>query len=61
MYVSVKNNMELSMKKTRSADFCADRIDVIVIFDVIKNVVIKRAHCIFVFMCCFSFLPTFST
>ena len=34
------------MKNTRSADFCADRIDVIMNFDVITNVVIKRAHCI---------------
>ena len=33
------------MKKTRSADFCADRIDVITKFAVITNVVIKRVHC----------------
>ena len=34
------------MKNTRSADFCADRIDVITNFAVITNVVIKRVHCI---------------
>ena len=33
------------MKTTRSADFCADQIDVIANFAVITNVVIKRAHC----------------
>ena len=32
-------------KNTRSADFCADRIDVITNFAVITNVVIKRVHC----------------
>ena len=32
------------MKNTRSADFCADRIDVIANFAVITNVVIKRIH-----------------
>ena len=38
-------------KNTRSADFCADRIDVITnfavltYFDVITNAVIKRVHC----------------
>ena len=30
------------MKNTRTADFCADRIDVITDFAVITNVVIKR-------------------
>ena len=38
--------MVLSIKNTRSADFSADRIDVITIFAVITNVVIKRVHCI---------------
>ena len=33
-------------KNTQSADFCADQIDVITIFAVIKNVIIKRVHCI---------------
>ena len=32
------------MKNTRSADFCANRIDVITNFAVITNVVIKRVH-----------------
>ena len=42
-FVFLKNNMRLSMKEnTRSADFCADRIDVITNFAVITNVVIKR-------------------
>ena len=31
-------------KNTRSADFCADRIDVITNFAVITNAVIKRVH-----------------
>ena len=33
-------------KNTRSADFYADRIDVITNFAVKTNVVIKRVHCI---------------
>ena len=33
------------MKNTQSADFCADRIDVITNFAVTTNVVIKRGHC----------------
>ena len=33
------------MKNTRSADFCADQIDVITIFAVITNVGIKRVPC----------------
>ena len=33
------------MKNTRSADFCADRTDVITNFAVITNVVLKRFHC----------------
>ena len=33
-------------KNTRSADFCADQIDVITNFAVITNVVITRVHCI---------------
>ena len=41
-YVFLKSNNE---KNTRSADFCADRIDVITDFVVITNVVIKRVHC----------------
>ena len=32
------------MKNTQSADFFADRIDVIANFAVITNVVIKRVH-----------------
>ena len=32
------------MKYARSADFCADRIDVITNFAVITNVVIRRLH-----------------
>ena len=43
-YVFLKNNMGLSIKKkkkkTRFADFCADRIDVIMNFAVITNGVI---------------------
>ena len=35
------------MKNARSADFCADQIDVITNFAVITNVVIKRVHCTF--------------
>ena len=46
MHVLLKNNMGLSMKNTRSADFCADRIDVIMHSAVITSVVIKRVHCI---------------
>ena len=34
-------------KNTRSADFCADRIDLITSFAVITNAVIKRVHGIF--------------
>ena len=33
------------MKNARSADFCADRIDVTTNSAVITNVVIKRVHC----------------
>ena len=33
-------------KNTRSADFCADQIDVVTSFAVITNVAIKRVHCI---------------
>ena len=40
--------MGISNKKnTRSADFCADQIEVITNFAVITNVVIKRVHCIY--------------
>ena len=45
MYDFLKNSMEISMKKTRSADFCEDRIDVITNFAVITNAVIKRVYC----------------
>ena len=45
-YDFLKNNMGLSIKNTRSAEFCADRIDVITNLAVITNVVIKRVHCI---------------
>ena len=34
------------MKNTRSSDFCANQIDVITNFAVIKNVAVKRVHCI---------------
>ena len=40
----LKNNMGISMKNARSADLCADRIDVITNFAVITNVIIKRVH-----------------
>ena len=43
---SLKNNVGLSMKNTRSTDFFADLIDVITNFAVITNVVIKRVHCV---------------
>ena len=33
------------MKKTRSTDFCADRIDVITNLVVIANAVLKSVHC----------------
>ena len=36
--------MGISMKKTRSADFCADQIDIRMTFAVITNVVIMRVH-----------------
>ena len=42
---SLKNNIGLSMKNTRSADFCADQIDVLTNVTIIMNVVIKRVHC----------------
>ena len=39
--------MGISIKKnTRSAELCADQIDVMTNFAVITNVVIKRVHCI---------------
>ena len=38
------------MKSTRSADFCADQIDVITNFAVITNVVIKWMYCSIFFM-----------
>ena len=41
---------EYQWKNTRSADFCADQIDVITNFAVIMNVVIKRVHCIFLLL-----------
>ena len=37
--------MGISIKNTRSADFCADQIDVITNFAVITDVVKKRVHC----------------
>ena len=43
-HVFSKNNMGLSIKTSRSADFFADRIDIINNFAVITNVAIKRAH-----------------
>ena len=46
MYVFLKNNMELSLKKnTLAADFCADGTGIIMNFAVIMNAVIKRVHC----------------
>ena len=45
MYVFLKNNMGLSTKNTRTADFCADQIDIITNFAVITNAVVKRVHC----------------
>ena len=36
-YDFLENSMEISMTKTRSADFCADRIDVITNFAVITK------------------------
>ena len=45
----LKNNMGISMKNTRSADFNADQTDVITNFAVITNVVVKRVHCILVY------------
>ena len=47
-YVFLKNNRGLSMKTTRTADFCADRIDVITNFAVITNAVVKRVHCSYI-------------
>ena len=37
--------MGINEKHIRSADFCADQIDVIKKFAVVTNVVIKRVHC----------------
>ena len=37
--------MGISIKSTRSADFCAEQIDVITNFAVITNVVINSVHC----------------
>ena len=37
--------MKKNKKKTRSADFCEDWIDVITNFAVITNAVIKRVYC----------------
>ena len=42
---SYRITWDCQSKNTRSADFCADRIDVITNFAVITNVVIKRVHC----------------
>ena len=44
-YDFLNNNIGLSMKNSRSAEFYADRIDAITNFAVITNVVIKRVHC----------------
>ena len=35
---------EINEKNTRSADFCADQIDVITMFAGVPNVVIVRVH-----------------
>ena len=43
---SQKITWDSQCKHTRSADLCADRIDVITNFAVITNAVIKRVHCI---------------
>ena len=47
---------KINEKIKRSADFCADQIDVITNFAVITNVVIRRAHCttILVLLGCFT-------
>ena len=50
MSVFLKNNMGLSMKNTRNTDFCADRIDFKTNFAVIMNVIIKRVHCITIYL-----------
>ena len=44
MYVFLKNKVGIAMKNTQSADFCADKIDVMTNFVVKMNVVIKRVH-----------------
>ena len=49
-YFFLKNNMGLSIKNTQSADFCADRIDVITNFAAITNVVITRVYCTVLYM-----------
>ena len=36
----------ITLLNTRSANFCADQIDIITNFAVITNVHIKRVHCI---------------
>ena len=43
--ISPKITWDCQCKNTRSADFSADRIDVITNFAVITNTVIKRVHC----------------
>ena len=47
MYVFLKNNMGISMKKKIHDQliFCADQIDVVTNSAVIMNVVIKWVHC----------------
>ena len=45
MYVFPKDNIGLSIKNTRFADFCVDRIEVITNFAIITNAVIKWVHC----------------
>ena len=40
------------MKNTRTADFCADRIDVITNLAVITNAVVKRVHCYLQYVFC---------
>ena len=52
MYVFLKNNMGMSIKNTRSTDFCADGIDVITNFAIIMNAVIKRVYCIISILFC---------
>ena len=39
---------DCQLKNIQSADSSADRIDVMTIFDVITNVILKRVQCVYV-------------